>query len=248
MTTTAKGSTPAPKTKSKRVTPDWERIELDYRAGVKSLREIADGSGVSHVTISKKAKKLGWTRDLSKKIQEKANDLVNKAEVNSQVNRVSPVSERETIEANASAVAKVKLAHRQDIQRSRNITMSLLEELEQQTGAENVALLQQLGEMLRQEDDKGVDRLNDLYHKVISLPQRAKTMKDLGESLRVLVGLERQAFGMDDKDNAPADGLTALLNSITQQSNSSFTPVVDDPELPDAPAPSALPMNQDDED
>ena len=46
-------------------------------------------------------------------------------------------------------------------------------------------------------------KLNDLYQKIISLPGRAKTMKDLGESLRVLVTLERQAFGLD---NVGADG------------------------------------------
>ena len=43
--------------------PDWERIELDYRAGIKSLREIADGSGVSHVAVSKRAKRDGWERE-----------------------------------------------------------------------------------------------------------------------------------------------------------------------------------------
>ena len=47
---------------AKRVTPDWERIELDYRAGIKTLRQIADGSGVSHVAVSKRAHKHGWER------------------------------------------------------------------------------------------------------------------------------------------------------------------------------------------
>ncbi|MGX9080421.1 hypothetical protein ACWTQY_31690, partial [Klebsiella pneumoniae] len=68
----APGATPSIPTPSKPTSkaagtpaPDWERIELDYRAGVKSLREIADGSGVSHVTISKRAKKEGWVRDLA---------------------------------------------------------------------------------------------------------------------------------------------------------------------------------------
>ena len=210
--------------------PDWERIELDYRAGIKSLREIADGSGVSHVTISKRAKKMGWVRDLSVKIQAKADELVNRSMVNSPVNTASGVSERETIEANAQAVASVKLAHRRDIQRTRSITMRLLEELEYQTGAKNVFLLEQLGELLRSEDDRGQDKLNDLYHKIISLPGRAKTMKDLGESLRVLVALERQAFGLDDKDNAPVDALTSLLHGIAKSNSNAFQPVASDPE------------------
>lgn len=215
------------------VAPDWERIELDYRAGIKSLREVADGSGVSHVTISKRAKKLGWVRDLKAKIQAKADDLVNKAMVNKPVNTASAVSERETIDANAQAVANVKLAHRKDIPRARTITMALLEELEQQTGAENVAMLQSMGDLLRSEDEYGRDKLNDLYQKIISLPGRAKTMKDLGDSLRVLIALERQAFGLDDKDNRPVDALTSLLNGIASTNGNGFATVAHDPEHDD---------------
>lgn len=215
------------------VTPDWERIELDYRAGIKSLREIAAGTGVSHVTISKRAKSQGWVRDLAAKIQAKADDLVNKATVNRSVNAVNPISERETIDSNAQAVASVKIAHRQDIQRTRKITMSLLEELEQQTGRDTVAMLEDLGDMMRREDDKGMDKLNDLYQKIISLPGRAKTMKDLGDSLRVLVALERQAFGLDDKDNAPTDALTTLLHGISKTNGNAFMPVSGDPDHQD---------------
>jgi len=246
MTTEPKGSKPSPKAKKPK--PDWERIELDYRAGVKSLREIAANAGVSHVTISKRAKKYGWTKDLSKKIQSKADELVNRGEVNERVNTVSEISEQETIDANAQAVADVKRTHRQDIQRARKATMGLLEELEHMIGVETVQLLEQLGMMMRQENDKGHDRLNDLYHKIISLPGRSKTMKELSDSLTKLVGLERQAFGMDDKDTRPADSLTTLLNSIAQNSNSSFQPVTDDPEQLPEPPDSALPMSAEPED
>lgn len=210
--------------------PDWERIELDYRAGVRSLREIAAEHTLSEGAIRKRAKRDGWVRDLSAKIQAKADELVRKEAVRSEVRTEKAVSERETIEANAQAVATVKLAHRKDIQRARGITMRLLEELEYQTGAENVCLLEQMGELLRSDDDKGQDKLNDLYRKIISLPGRAKTMKDLGESLRVLVALERQAFGLDDKDNAPMDALTSLLHGIAKTSGNAFAPVADDPD------------------
>ena len=239
-------TTTTPNKPGGKAAPDWERIELDYRAGIKSLREIADGSGVSHVTISKRAKKHGWVRDLAAKIQAKADELVNKAQVNSGVNTVSAVSERETIEANAQAVASVKMAHRKDIQRTRSITMSLLDELEYQTGAEAAALLYQLGEMMREPDDFGRDKLNDLYHKIIALPSRAKTMRDLGESLRVLVALERQAFGLDDKENSPTDALTSLLHGIASTNSNAFVPVADDPEYDEErPAGSAYPMRAD---
>ena len=210
--------------------PDWERIEIDYSAGIKSLRQIAGEHGISEGAIRKRAKRDGWDRDLSAKIQAKAEDLVRKEAVRTQVRTERAATEREVVDANARAVADIRIAHRRDIQRTRQITMSLLEELEQQAGADAVAHLQQLGDLMRREDNKGQDKLNDLYHKVISLPGRAKTMKDLGDSLRVLVSLERQAFSMDDKDSAPADALTSLLHNIAKGAGSTFQPVARDPE------------------
>ena len=210
--------------------PDWEKIEADYRAGIKTLRQIAGEHGVSHVAINKRAKRDGWSRDLSAKIAAKADELVTKGAVTSAVTTESRISEREIIDANAQAIVSVRLSHRRDIQRSRRIAMALLEELEQQAGGEQVAMLEQLGELLRSEDDRGQDKLNDLYRKIISLPGRAKTMKDLGESLRVLVTLERQAFGLDDKDQKPQDSLTTLLQTIAGGNASAFRPVAHDPE------------------
>ncbi len=191
---------------SQKPEPDWSVIELDYRAGIKSLRQIADEHGVSHPAITKRAKRLGWERDLSARINAKADALVSKAAVTTAVTAETRITEKAVIDANATAIKEVRLAHRKDIQRSRGIVMRLLDELELQTGPENAELLEQLGDLMRREDDKGQDRLNDLYHKIISLPGRAKTMKDLGESLRVLVGLERQAFGMPDKSEGDGDG------------------------------------------
>ena len=209
---------------------DWESVEIQYRAGIRSLKDIGREFDVSDAAIVKRAKRDGWTRDLKAKIHAKAESKVSESLVSAEVSAQTRVREREVIEANANAVASVRLAHRRDIQRARSITVSLLGELEGQTGAETVELLQQLGVLMRSDDDKGQDKLNDLYHKIISLPGRARTMKDLGESLRVLVALERQAFGLDDKDNAPEDALTALLRGISQGNGNAFRPVLDDPE------------------
>lgn len=211
--------------------PDWEKIEADYRAGILSLREIAEAHpGTNHVAIARKAKREGWSRDLSAKIRAKADALVTERTVTADVTAERRVSERDIIDANAQAIVSVRLAHRKDIQRSRSITMRLLEELELQSGRENAELLEQMGELMRREDDRGQDKLNDLYQKIISLPGRAKTMKDLGESLRVLVTLERQAFGLDDKDQKPQDSLTTLLQTIAGGNASAFRPVAHDPE------------------
>jgi hypothetical protein len=49
----------------------------------------------------------------------------------------------------------------------------------------------------------------------------------------VLVALERQAFGLDDKDNSPVDALTTLLHGIANSSGNAFAPVASDPEHED---------------
>lgn len=185
---------------------DWERIELDYRAGIKTLRQIADEHGITHGAVNKRAKRDGWERDLAQKIQAKADALVSKAAVSSEVSKESKIAERQVVEANGMAVAEVRLAHRKDIQRARKVTNALLDELEQQTDSDTVILLSELGELLRNPDDNGQDKRNDLYQRVISLPERSKTMKVLADSLRVMVEMERTAFGMDKVDLSHSTG------------------------------------------
>ncbi len=178
-----------------KATVDWERIEFEYRAGLLSLREIAAAHpGTNHVAITRRAKKEGWTRDLSAKIKAKAEDLVTRSVVTPAETESRSVTEQEVIDAGAAALVRIRTTQRNDINSSRNLATKLLNELEGQT--DSLKLLEQLGELLRAEDDKGVDKLNDLYHKVIALPSRIKGIKDLAETLKTLIGLEREAWGL----------------------------------------------------
>ena len=176
-------------------TIDWERIELDYRAGVKTLRQIADENSVTHGAVNKRAKRDGWERDLSAKIAAKADALVSKAEVSKQVSKEALVTERAVIEANAQAIADVILSHRKDIQRNRSLAGKMLSELEAQT--DDPEMFEQLAELMATPDQSGVDKLNILYRKVLSLPSRIDSAKKLAETLRVMIALEREAFGVD---------------------------------------------------
>lgn len=180
--------------------PDWEAIESAYRAGLMSLREIASQHNISEGAIRKRAKRDDWSRDLQAKIQERAEDLVRKKEVRKQVRSEGAFSERVLIEATAEVIATVRMEHRGDIRRARELTNTLFDELAAECG--DVAALEDLGEMMRSPDDKGMDKLNDLYHKIISLPSRVKSMKDLSDSLKTLIGLEREAYSIENKAEA----------------------------------------------
>ena len=222
-----------PSAKPSTMATDWERIELDYRAGIKTLRQIADENSITHGAINKRAKRDGWERDLSQKIKAKAEALVSKTLVSNEVSKERRIAERDVVDAGANAIVEVRLGQRRDIQRSRTLSMALMEELEAMVGRDTVELMSKLGELMRDENSRGVDRLNDLYHKIISLPDRVKAMKDLSECLRVLIALERQAFGLDDKDNETVDSLTSLLHGIANRSSNGFQPVANDPEHED---------------
>lgn len=213
--------------------PDWERIELDYRAGIKTLRQIAEENGISHVAVNKRAKKDGWERDLSAKINAKADALVTKSMVTSVVTSEAKIAEKQVVDAAAQAVADVRLSHRKDIHRARRLTSALLDELEKQTDPETLVLLEKLGELLRNEDDKGQDKRNDIYQKVISLSERSKTMKTLAESLQKTVDMERTAFNMDKDTSKDVDPLAALLSRIATGNGNGFAPVAIDPERQD---------------
>lgn len=177
---------------------DWEAIERHYRAGVLSLREIGGKYGVSDTAIRKRAKKEDWTRDLAAKIQSKADALVRKREVRAQVRNANLQTERELIEATADIIATVRMEHRGDISRARKLANQLFDELAAECN--DVGALQELGELLRQPDERGMDKLNDLYHKIISMPGRVKSMKDLTDSLKSLVTMEREAYGIDHQE------------------------------------------------
>lgn len=178
--------------------PDWEAIESAYRAGVMSLREIASQHGISEGAIRKRAKRDKWSRDLNAKVKERADDLVRKAEVRKQVRRETVLSERVLIEATAEVIATVRMEHRGDIRRAREITNALFDEL----GAEcaDVASLRKLGELMLEPDENGRDKLNEIYHSIISMPERVKALKALSDAMKNLVGLERQAYDIGEKE------------------------------------------------
>lgn len=179
---------------------DWDSLEIQYRAGVRSLRAIGKDYGLSDAAIIRRAKRDGWTRDLKGKIREKAAALVRSAAIDSLPGSKKQLAETAVVDANAQAAADIILAHRRDIGRARRLAGAMFDELEEQTRPETLQLLRNLAEIMRNPDEKnGRDKLNEIYSAAISLPERSKTMKLLTDSLGRLIELERGAFGLDER-------------------------------------------------
>jgi len=174
---------------------DWEAVEIDYRAGIMSFEEMAKKHGTTKGRISQVAKEKEWPRDLAAKIKAKADAKLNKLALNNSLNAERKTfRESEVVEAGANLRVNIEVSQRKDIGRSRTLVMSLLTELEESTN--NIELFRDLGEMMRRPDSSGSDKLNDLYNKVISLGTRSTVMKSLADSLKTLVTLEREAYGI----------------------------------------------------
>lgn len=196
--------------------PDWEAIESAYRAGVMSLREIASQHDISEGAIRKRAKRDDWSRDLNAKIKARSDDMVRKQEVRRQVRSETALSERVLIEATAEVITNVRMEHRGDIRRARELANVLFDELSAECA--DVAALEKLGELMIEPDDNRRDKLNELYHAVISLPERVKSAKALSETLKNLIGLERQAYGLDDmQPNKTASQLSDLMDELSSK-------------------------------
>jgi hypothetical protein len=176
--------------------PDWERIEVDYRAGLLSVREIAANHGITEGAIRKRAKRDDWIRDLKAKIKAKADDLVRKTEVRTEVRTEKAATERQLVDANAQVIADVRLRQRGDIAKAKNLAMRLLAELEAQT--EHTDLVAQLTEVLASSGETS-GGLMRMFERVTSTAGRVDTMKKLADSLKTLIGMEREAYeGVSD--------------------------------------------------
>ncbi len=191
---------------------DWESVERDYSAGLLSLREIGDKHNVAHQVIARKAKKEEWARDLREKIAKAVDKKIGDKQVGDSLGDSKKASEKEIIEVNAQAIVNIKLAHRGDIRKSKNIVNALFDELELTT--DNRELFEQLGELLRQESESGQDKLNDIYKKCISMPQRIDGVKKLTDALKTMIGLEREAYDITAAPTATDNAMSSFVKSL----------------------------------
>lgn len=192
---------------------DWERVEPDWRAGIKSVLQIAadyaaaTGQTVSHTAINKHFRKLGVPRDLSAKVQAKAEAMVSAAMVAGLGSTETTASDAEIINVSAAAVAEVRLTHRKDIRKGRELVARLLDELSVESISPEA--LEQFAEVVAAdrssyiEDpdkrDKAFAEALATFLKMTNLPARAGVMQKLAAALKELINLEREAYGIDDK-------------------------------------------------
>lgn len=202
---------------------DHEKVELLYRAGVLTLREIGKECGCSHTRVRELAKRHGWVRDLRLRIVARADEKVAKAlskpvplEPDSATalgNLATPEAEEAMVEAGGEALAAIKLRQRGDLRGLLEETAHMAAELKAQR--ENLgplsewvaALATDMNQIERAELARGVQR-------ALGLAGRAAIAKTLAETVSKLVPLERQAWGLDEPGRGSATDYEKLRDEV----------------------------------
>lgn len=193
--------------------PDWEAIERAFRAGALSIRTIADRNGVSDTAIRKKAKALGWERDLSEQVRKEVRNKLVRGEVR-EAQCANPERDAEIVEEAAEEGATVVRSHRRDIRKATNLANLLMDDL--LTTIQRREEIEDAIEDETAEDANGMRRATMLS--AVALPSNAKTLFQLSSAMKNLQVLERQAFGLDEKEKTDdADDLSKLMDELSKE-------------------------------
>lgn len=186
---------------------DRERLEMDYRTGLHTFKEMSAIHGISGPRIKQIADKEGWTRDLGAKIRQTA-----MAKLAAPPSPGKLQTEAEIVEQGSNKVVDIVLAHQRDAGRVRQLAMTMLEELELSTRAP-MALrdLQTILAMHAANEAIPHDllaRADLALHQVMTVDSRAGTLKSLADTLTKVVAIEREAHnvGASDPNEPPAGG------------------------------------------
>ncbi|MDL4860790.1 hypothetical protein NPJ88_000435 [Halomonas elongata] len=168
--------------------PDWEAIEADFRAGSLSIRAVAERHGVAESSIRKRAKKHGWQRDLTEKVQKAARDKLVRKEVRTNGAQDAVRTDEEIVEEASTEAASVVLAHRSDLAQWRGIAQKLC------------AALQEMD----------VDEANhDKFSRSLNAGVDAQ--------LKVIKG-ERQAYNLDTEEgDKDVNSLSDLMDELSSE-------------------------------
>ena len=192
---------------------DWVTVELEYRAGMLTLRAIGDRHGVSNVAIIKRAKQYGWTRDLRQKIEQERENKLNEAMVVARSREEKLIQfpiERQTVEVNAQMQADLIISHRRDISSLRGTVARMVDELGDMGESRFRDFINKL------EDATGDERIKALtgaLNSALALPGRSTIARNLVTCLSTLIDKEREAFGINHDGDRPKS-LGEILDAL----------------------------------
>lgn len=188
--------------------PDWQWIRAEWEADMKSNEQIAaqstaSGRKVTGRGVAKRAEREGWKRA---SLTQETRMEVQRRLVSAAVPVVQGVITRnDLVDAAARQGVEVVRQHRQAIGTAATVVKAMMGQLIEAT--EHAADLEQLiheetqaaPDATQAEIETRAERRARLM-RTIGLRERAQIARDLTHAMRNLIGLERQAFNLNDSD------------------------------------------------
>ena len=179
---------------------DWDLIETDYRVAQLSIRQIAEKHGTEASTITRRAKKNGWTRDLTEAVR-----AATKAKVRNAVAHVAQQDAERctrliTSEVDLAANVNATIILRQQGRAGVMADMFEVLALENNVVNENPEILDEIAKAIKENDPKGAESLKRLK----SLTTRINNLKALADINAKLNEAEDFAFSL--KEHGKGDG------------------------------------------
>lgn len=215
-----------------RKSPDWSHIELQYRAGVPSIREIARQHGVSEGAVRARANRAEppWDRSLAERVrivadQKRIHDIAG--------DQARTKTTAEVVESAATAIFQVVKGHRRVLGMAmQDAELALAMVHEQIAHGETLVLaVEQMTEEPPAGSESAAERRQRLRHRdklmaVIGLGEGIERLATLSSTIRTLTMAERVAWGVDRAD-AQKTGVDALVEHF--QKAQVFQPVLPPP-------------------
>ncbi|MDP2821401.1 MAG: hypothetical protein Q8O52_01800 [Sulfuritalea sp.] len=177
---------------------DPEALERAYRLGLMTMREMRDAFGVATSTILRRAKKGGWTRDLSEQVK-----LETKARVSAAAVEAAHKTLTERLQDDATAVqihamsnAAMIAEHEGDGTKSRKFFSGVIDLVTEQMNS--APSIEKLVAMAEANDPLAVPALR----KVLSIPSYVDSAKKAIDGIARAIEIECRARNLDD---APLD-------------------------------------------
>lgn len=194
---------------------DWEAIRRDYATTALTSRELAAKYQhiVSHSTITRRAEKEGWKRDLAEPIKRATDAALIHAAVAQAIGAELP-KQSDVVLAAAELNKQVILSHRTELQQTRTVAKALLQELAGSALlAEHMDILAAI--LAGKDPEPGSEaQARIAVQKALGITSRIGGIKGLTEALTKLHAAERIAFNLDAGEDKPAGAMSELLDRI----------------------------------
>lgn len=205
---------------------DWEKVKADYRKGTKTNVQLAYKYDCTEGSIRKMVKRNGWKKDLkkpiAKRVKQKLRAKAKKKKIAKKKAKrvvkdpqITPEREEEIVEAAANRAVMIVQAHRGDMMQMRMVIHDMLQELS--VLSQDPSKLIGAIDVVTHQGELSIDKADSARKqllKILDLPMRTASIRNLAKALTTLIPLERQAYGLNDDEKPPEEDYTPMAERI----------------------------------